>query len=334
VCLLVGGGSVFASSTANALPSTCTFKTVSTRYVLQADCSPTAPVVVPNGLKLDGQGYTMTFSGPWNTNLITNAGPLATVQSVRIDASGVACDTSSFAVVGFDNTSGVIKNTTIILPADTETCEINGITVSASSGVARTVDISDNVISNVTDLGILVNPNVASLITDNWISGTMTAPANSGGIGGVGAGLKRFRNNHITHVGNATGVESTTNADISNNSFVDCNNGVSIFSISGHVTSGTTVSGNSMVVQNNGAVLLVPGGGGSVLNTTVRANSIVQHDAGFTGMMPEQAGILVALFTPGTIDGVSITSNTLTGWTTPIDTTGATHVKSSGNKIN
>src|SRR4030095_14363220 len=80
-----------------AASAACSFTTVKKTMTLNGNCTTTASIVVPNGVTLDGAGYTITAMDPgpggFTGGVVQNGGASASVTNVTITASGlsVAC---------------------------------------------------------------------------------------------------------------------------------------------------------------------------------------------------------------------------------------------------
>src|SRR4030095_5162769 len=80
-----------ASVAANAA---CTFTTVKKTMTLNANCTTTTSIIVPNGFTLDGAGRTITGIDPlgdhFRGGVIQNGGAAANVTNVTVTVSGLA----------------------------------------------------------------------------------------------------------------------------------------------------------------------------------------------------------------------------------------------------
>jgi hypothetical protein len=97
---------------------------VGTTYTLTGDCAVTEPVTVPDGLTVDGGGFTISATdagGPqWDGGILTNAGAEMHVQNVTI--TGPAAGFQACALGGatnvlygifFNDASGTVNNVTV-----------------------------------------------------------------------------------------------------------------------------------------------------------------------------------------------------------------------------
>lgn len=91
------GAAVGAAQPAHAA-TTCTFTTTGKTMKLNGNCTTDAPVVVPNGVTLDGAGFTITGIDPpgghFKGGVVQNGGASANVTNLRVTVAGLAnvCD--------------------------------------------------------------------------------------------------------------------------------------------------------------------------------------------------------------------------------------------------
>ena len=165
--------------------TTCTFTTVGSTATLDADCTTDATILVPNGVTLDGAGYTITAGDPAAGHflgaVVKNAGPFAVVRNLTVDTLGLAnvCDAGDARLRGilFDGASGIIHNNTVLnINQGPSGCqEGNAIEVRnapfAPGGTDALVWISGNTVTNYQKTGIVTNGSVAATIVGNVVSG-------------------------------------------------------------------------------------------------------------------------------------------------------------------
>jgi hypothetical protein len=175
---LILAASAFASA------ATCSFTTVKKTMTLNADCSTTASIVIPNGITLDGAGHTITALDPagdhFRGGILQSGGAVANVTSVTITASGLApnaCDAGADRLRGilFDGASGSITNVKVLnVNQGVSGCqEGNGIEVRnfGSSPVTIRVTIDGNTVSAYQKNGITANGDTDATITNNTVEG-------------------------------------------------------------------------------------------------------------------------------------------------------------------
>lgn len=172
---------VLASSALTS--ASCSFTTVKKTMTLNANCTTTISIVVPDGITLDGAGHTITAIDPtlghFTGGVIQNDGASANVTNVVITASGLSdvCDAGADRLRGilFDGASGSITSTTVLnVNQGASGCqEGNGIEVRnfGSSPTMSRVVIDGNTITGYQKNGITANGNVDAAITDNTVNG-------------------------------------------------------------------------------------------------------------------------------------------------------------------
>lgn len=168
--------------------TTCTFTTIGTVMHLDGDCMTDTSIIVPDGMTLDGNGYTITVIDPvggFLGGVIENGGTTAHVQNVMIDAGNLAngCKGGDDRLRGilFEGASGTIQHNTILaLNKGASGCqEGNGIEVrnapfDGTHPNTQTVTIAHNSVNNWQKTGIVVNGDVTADITHNHIGDSAT----------------------------------------------------------------------------------------------------------------------------------------------------------------
>ena len=257
------GIAAFGSSAAHALTD-CTFTTSGTTMSLDADCTTDATIFVPDGVTLDGQGYSITAEDPpaghFVGGVIENAGSTAHVASLVVhgNLSQNVCDSGVDRLRGilFVGASGSITHNTVqnINQGASGCQEGNGVEVRNSPfdgthPALKTVTIAHNVIEDWQKTGIVCNGDVDCDIQHNVVGASATqanlAP-NSVQIG-FGA-FGHVEHNHIA--GNewlqATGVVGTAVlVFLADNTTIQRNN------IGGNAQVGILVVSDNSVVDNN-----------------------------------------------------------------------------------
>jgi hypothetical protein len=177
-----------ASLTAQAQ---CSFSTnaKSKTMTLNADCTVTQSVVVPNGYTLDGAGHTITAVDPSTApfhfvgGVVQNGGAVASVTNLKVTASGLAdaCDAGADRLRGilFDGASGSITNNTVTHINQNQGAALSGcqegnaieVRNFGSSPTTVRVLIDSNQISDYQKTGIVVNGDADGTVTDNKVIG-------------------------------------------------------------------------------------------------------------------------------------------------------------------
>ena len=122
ISLLVAAPPVSAAPLQTACPAGTL---AGTTYTLTANCAVTEPLTVPDGMTLDGGGFTISATDAsypgtdhWNGAIVTNAGPTMNIQNVTIagpDAGFKLCVNSGNVLYGiyFNDASGTVSNVTV-----------------------------------------------------------------------------------------------------------------------------------------------------------------------------------------------------------------------------
>lgn len=188
---LTGLAMVVAFTANGEATTTCTFTVDGSRMQLNGDCTTDATIYVPQGMTLDGRGYTITAVDPpgdhWRGAVIRNAGTEASVVSLTIATAGLVdiCDfgpgpfgEDRLRGIALYGANGSIRNNRIFGLAQTpgSTC-LEGTGILAETAPfdgthpnPRRVDIRGNEIVGVQLSGIAVQGDVGATIDGNRVS--------------------------------------------------------------------------------------------------------------------------------------------------------------------
>jgi hypothetical protein len=151
-----------ASSHAAAVPdpsveTACVGIPTTTTFTLTQDCDTTTSLTVPDGLTLDGAGYTITAHDPspgtpFSGAVLTNdpAGTSMAIEDVTVKGTGfeVSCAPLILTGIFFDNAGGSVSDVNVEDITQHSGCPLGlGIRANALAGVARTVTITNTVVS-------------------------------------------------------------------------------------------------------------------------------------------------------------------------------------------
>jgi hypothetical protein len=189
--------------------SGCHFTTNGSTWDLEGDCETTSTILIPNGLTLDGNGYTITAKDPAGGHflgaVIRNGGTTAGVVNLTVTSSGLAdaCDAGDNRLRGilFDGASGVISGNTVTgvrqglsgcqegNAIEARNAPFAGETGPVTVGPDVNVTISNNTVTNYMKNGITTNGAVNATITGNLVTGDgpITYTAQNGIQVGFGA---------------------------------------------------------------------------------------------------------------------------------------------------
>ncbi|HXE76603.1 MAG TPA: right-handed parallel beta-helix repeat-containing protein [Candidatus Xenobia bacterium] len=167
----------------------CTFTTVGTTMYLDADCTTSSTILVPDGYTLDGNGFTITAVDPSGDHfkgaVIKNAGWTAHVTNLTITTSNLAnaCDAGGDRLRGilFESASGTITHTTVFnLNQGASGCqegnaiEVRNAPFDGTHPNTQTVEILHNKLSSWQKTGIVANGDVSVRIAFNAVGASAT----------------------------------------------------------------------------------------------------------------------------------------------------------------
>ncbi|MEX1123898.1 MAG: right-handed parallel beta-helix repeat-containing protein [Patescibacteria group bacterium] len=171
--------------------TTCSFTTVGDVMYLDADCTTDSTIVIPDGMMLDGQGFTITgidAPGGFNGAVVKNDGDEARVRNLNVTVSGLintckpgAPTDNRLRGILFDGASGSIVNNTVngINKGASGCQEGNAIEVrnapfDGTHPNTMSVDVMFNSLDGFQKSGIVANGDVEVLIAHNQIGQSAT----------------------------------------------------------------------------------------------------------------------------------------------------------------
>lgn len=170
-------------------PAPCTFTTVGTTMRLDADCSTSTTIMIPDGFTLDGGHHTITavdpgVGSPFQGGVLRNAGTTAHVVFVDVRAQGLAvsCKAGNARLRGilFDGASGSIMHSSVIgvHQAGSGCQEGNAVEVRNFDGApTAVVEIAHNTIDAYQKTGIVCNGDAICDIHHNDVGASATQAA-------------------------------------------------------------------------------------------------------------------------------------------------------------
>jgi hypothetical protein len=179
VITLIALSTIF-SATASAA---CTFTTIGNVMSLDADCTTTSTILIPDGMTVEGNGFTITADDPAGEHFVgavlKNGGTTANVTNITITADTLldACDDGDSRLRGilFQGASGSITSSQVLnINQGASGCqEGNAIEVRnlGHNPDTNSVTIDGNTITGYQKTGIVANGNVNVTITDNIVNG-------------------------------------------------------------------------------------------------------------------------------------------------------------------
>jgi hypothetical protein len=178
--LVVAAFAGVATQAALAAPGdACQFTTKNATMTLQASCTTTATINVPNGVTLNGNGNTIyavdPTGGAFTGAVIANSGTSMNVTNLNIEgASTVVDNCRDFNGVAFMAAGGSISNVKLDNIGAPSGCQNGRAIVVRDAGLAtqQSVKIENNTVTNYNKNGIDVRGNVAAKIDGNTVTGS------------------------------------------------------------------------------------------------------------------------------------------------------------------
>ena len=279
-----------------------------TTFTLTADCDTTVQLTVPDGLTVDGAGHTITAHDPgpgvpFSGAVLTNdpTGHSMTIEDLTIKGTGFAviCAGQILTGIFFNDAGGLVNNVTVQDITQHSGCPLGlGIRANAIAGVARTVTITNTVVSGYQKSALVAS----GMMTMNVSASTLgppdrTTPAllpSQNGVQYGGAGVKAGSGGTIT--GSTIYGSGFGNAS-------DQGTAVLLFGATGVTLSNDTITG-----------------AGTDIGVAVSAAStgvvITRNQIGRTAPdVPDSVGVGVLVDAGST---ATVTCNTFSGWITDV----------------
>lgn len=257
----------------------CTFTTVGSVMTLQANCTTTSTIDIPDGFTLDGNGKSVTLAGPASAAVaILAQGGTANVENLTVDGSGQtgSCGGQADAVV-YGNTSGQITNVTV----RNVRCG-SGITASVGQGAQgpHTVGVEDVTVEDVNHddgnqvaaIGFFADstgPQLTASVSGSTIQnafegvlllGNVVATVDGNAIGAGNAGI------HATDGADATATNNTVTGAQSG---MGADSGSAATGPSALAASGNTIVGPGPITGPTYGVAFFAGNEGSATGNTI-----------------------------------------------------------------
>lgn len=192
--LLATLGALLLTAAPAAAITTCafTYPLTGDTMLLTADCTTDETIFVPDGVTLDGAGYTITAANPalggdFNGAVVRNAADADEMHVTNLVIDGAltvdGCDAGDNRLRGilFDRAGGTVTDTTVrdIRQGTASGCQegnaIEARSFDPATGDATaervTVTISDNVVTDYQKTGIVASGGVDAVITRNVVTG-------------------------------------------------------------------------------------------------------------------------------------------------------------------
>jgi hypothetical protein len=220
--VVVGGAEAAAAADPTSVETACPGTGSGTlTFTLTADCDTTVPLTVPDGVTLNGAGHTITAhditSGSFDGAVLSNAGTSMNIGNLTIMGTGFItppetapgsfeCTGRTLNGIWFNGAGGSVTTVTVTGITENSNCQV-GRAIVATGTAGQTVTITDTTVSgynkaalvasgsmtmNVTGSTLGPPDNLGSIITQNGVQYSNTAPGSTAGAGGTISGSTIF----------------------------------------------------------------------------------------------------------------------------------------------
>jgi hypothetical protein len=298
--LVVLGAVSAAGSLDPSVETACSGTLSGSSFTLTADCDTTVPLTIPEGVSLNGAGFTITAHdvtpGSFNGAVLSNAGTSMNVEDLTIMGTGFtqtqppgSCGRTTLNGIFFNGAGGSVTNVTVTGITESSNCQV-GRAIVANGTVGQTLTITDTTVSDYNKDGMH-----AYGMTMNVSSSTIGSPASLKGVTGQ---------NGLVYQDGATGTTSgSTIYGSGYGSDLNANTAVLLFGATNVTLTGDTITGD-----------------GTDIGVDVASNStgaiVDRNQIGRTAPdVPDNFGFGVEL-DPGST--ATVTCNTFSGWKTDL----------------
>ena len=158
-------------------------------FTLTADCDTTVPLTIPDGVTLNGAGFTITVhditAGSFNGAVLSNAGTSMSIEDLTIMGTGFtqtqppgSCGRATLNGIWFNGAGGSVSNVTVTGITESSNCQV-GRAIVATGTAGQTLTITGTTVSDYNKNGIQ-----ASGMTMNVSGSTIGSPASLKGVTG------------------------------------------------------------------------------------------------------------------------------------------------------
>ena len=286
---------------ASAAPTCALPAPVGGVITLTADCDTTVPLTIPDGVTLNGAGFTITAHdvtpGSFNGAVVTNAGTSMNVENLTIMGTGFtqtqpvgSCGRAALYGIFFNGAGGSVTNVTVTGITEGSNCQV-GRAIVGNGTAGQTLTITDTTVSDYNKDAIH-----AYGMTMNVSGSTIDPPASLKGITGQ---------NGLVYQDGASGTTSDTT--IFGSGYGNANNANTAVLLFG--ATNVTLSGDTIT------------GAGTDIGVAVAANStgivIDGNQIGRTAPdVADNFGFGVEVDSPSST--ATLNCNTFSGWNTDI----------------
>ena len=143
---------------ASAAPTCALPAPVGGVITLTGDCDTTVPLMIPDGVTLNGAGFTITAhdvaDGSFNGAVVTNAGTSMNVENLTIMGTGFtqtqpigSCGRAALYGIFFDGASGSVSNVTVTGITEGSNCQV-GRAIVGQGTAGQTLTITNTTVSD------------------------------------------------------------------------------------------------------------------------------------------------------------------------------------------
>ena len=167
-----------AGSSDPSVETACSGTLSGSTFTLTADCDTTVPLTIPDGVTLNGAGFTMTAHdvtpASFDGAVLSNAGTSMNVEDLTIMGTGFTmppgvCSRTTLNGIFFNGAGGSVTNVTVTGITENSNCQV-GRAIVANGTAGQTLTITGTTVSDYNKNGIQ-----ASGMTMN-VSGSVIGP--------------------------------------------------------------------------------------------------------------------------------------------------------------
>ena len=297
--LVVLGAVGAAGSSDPSVETACSGSLSGSAFTLTADCDTTVPLTIPDGVTLNGAGFTLTAHdvtpASFDGSVLSNAGTSMKVEDLTIMGTGFTmppgvCSRTTLNGIFFNGAGGSVTNVTVTGITENSNCQV-GRAIVATGTAGQTLTITGTTVSDYNKNGIQ-----ASGMTMNVSGSTIGPPAS--------LAPRTTGQNGLVYLDGATGT--TSGSAIYGNGYggvASANVAALLYGATNVTLTGDTIAGDATDI----GVAVASNSTGAIVD---------RNQIGRTAPdLPDTYGIGVEL-DPGSTATVSC--NTFSGWKTDL----------------
>jgi hypothetical protein len=293
-----------AGSSDPSVETACSGTLSGSVFILTADCDTTVPLTIPDGVTLNGAGFTITAHdvtpASFDGSVLSNAGTSMNIEDLTIMGTGFTmppgvCSRTTLNGIFFNGAGGSVTNVNVTGITENSNCQV-GRAIVATGTVGQTLTITGTTVSDYNKNGIQ-----ASGMTMN-VSGSVIGPPAS-------LPPRTTGQNGLVYLDGATGT--TSGSAIYGNGYggvASANVAVLVFGATNVTLTGDTITGDGTDI----GVAVAPGSTGQPSTGVIVDRNQIGRT---TPDVPDIYGFGVEL-DPGST--ATVTCNTFSGWKTDL----------------